>query len=147
MEIEEYFKNLEDSKMSMETAYKNYIEHIQLKCEISGISYKEIMVHGTIIPKGLDSKLEDDEEYAEEYKKRYIDYKIERENCLKDINKLESRLHRLIIEYTYINKETTKELCNSLRIYHKLEYVENTIEKEKSKARKEFKKLIEYHKK
>lgn len=147
MEIEEYFKNLEDSKMSMETAYKNYIEHIQLKCEISGISYKEIMVQGTIIPKGLDSKLEDDEEYAEEYKKRYIDYKIERENCLKDINKLESRLHRLIIEYTYINKETTKELCNSLRIYHKLEYVENTIEKEKSKARKEFKKLIEYHKK
>lgn len=147
MEIEKYFKNLEDSKISMETAYKNYIEHIQLRCDISGISYKEIMVKSTIVPKGLDSKLIDDEDFAEEYKKKYIDYKMERENCLKDINKLESRLHRLIIEYTYINKESTKELCNTLRTYHKLDYMENTIEKQKTIAKKLFEKIIEYHKK
>lgn len=144
MEIEEYFKSLEDKKTEMETAYKNYIEHIHLKCDISGISYKEIMVKGSMIPKGLDSKIEDDEFFANEYRDKYNEFKTEREKCLIDINKLKSKLHRLIIEYSFINKESIKELCLSLKKYHRMDYVESTLLKEKSKAKKEFKNIIKY---
>ena len=144
MSIEEYFVNINNKKIEMETAYKNYIEHIQLKCSVSGIDFSKEIVSGSRKIIGLDSMIQDDEEYADEYKLKHQEYKQERERCLSDIKKLKEPLYRLIIEYSYINQETIKDLCLTLKNYHNKEYSVEYITKEKSKAKKKFEEVINH---
>lgn len=142
MSIEEYFKNLHDKKEAMNSAYKDYIDSVHLYSELTGISYKEIMVSSSKKVTGLDNKLIDCDLKNEIYLNKREEYELEREKCLSAVKSLSKPLHRLIIQYGYMNEESNKDITISLKRYHKYEYSEGYIRNQKIEAKKEFEKLI-----
>lgn len=142
MTIEEYFMNLYTKKDAMNTAYKDYLDSIYLFSELTGISYKEIMTSSSRKIKGLDDGLVDSESKNEKYLKARKEYEIEREKCLDTIKSLSKPLHRLIIQYGYMNQESNKDIATSLRKYHKQDYSEDYIRNKKVEAKREFERII-----
>ena len=92
---------------------------------------------------GLDDLMIQIEELHNDYIEKYENCEIERKKCLEDINKLENKISRVIIECTYLNFESDKEILFSLKEFFNKEYSLSHIKRLKKKAIKEFIEIID----
>ena len=144
MRIREFFRYITEKKEEVEKTLKRYVESAEDFYTITGVQYSEMpKVKGKAL--GFDDLMANIEEFyntyialKKEYDDMYIDY-------LKYINKLKDKRYRLIIEYSFINGEDDKQVCESLREYHNYDYSNNYVRQLKIKAINEFELvLVEY---
>lgn len=141
MSINDFFEPINDKKTKMEKALKKYVEATEDFYTITGVKYTDMpKSKGKVL--GFDDLMANIEELFNDYLELRNQHKILYDFYISYINKLNNKTYRLIIEYSYINNEDDKQITNSLKEYHKLDYTNSHIRKLKSKASKEFNKLI-----
>lgn len=142
MTIERFFKKIQDKKTDMQKALKRYVEAVEDFYTITGVKYTDMpKAKGEAL--GFDELMINIEDLFDKYVELRNEYKDLYNGCMVHINKLENRTYRLIIEYAYINEEDDKRLLVSLKDYHDIEYSDSHLRKLKSKAVKEFRKIID----
>lgn len=143
--IEKYFKKIVDYKYNMQKAFKRYIEAQDDFYIITGIKYTT-MPKSEGKPLGFDDLMVHIEDLYNEYIKCKNKYDKEYKIIIKDINKLDNQLYRLIIEYTYIDrkidKKPDKETLKELQDYHKIDISYPYFRKIKSNAKSDFLNII-----
>ena len=141
MTIEKYFKEVNDKRVEMERALKRYVEATEEFYTITSVKYTDMpKVKGKAL--GFDDLMINIEELYEFYLERKKLYDIEYQKCMNDINKLAESIHKLIIEYAYINLERDKQIIDSLRKYHNIEISYSHLRNSKSKAKNSFINII-----
>ena len=141
MTIEEYFKEVKDKRVEMERALKRYVEATEEFYTITSVKYTDMpKAKGKVL--GFDDMMVHIEDLYEFYLEQKKLYDVEYQKCMKDINKLEEALHKLIIEYAYINLEKDKQIINSLKKYHNIEISYSHLRNSKSKAKNSFTNII-----
>ena len=138
--IEEYFKEYTKAFYDKNRAFKKYIDAKLDFYNITGTKYDDMPKGNRSI--GFDDLLAHIEELNEEYIRLYESYKQVRENCLKDIDKMDNPIHKSIIEYTYIDFEKNKKIQCLLKEYFKVDYSYGHLMKMKAQAIKEFNRVI-----
>lgn len=141
MTIEEYFKSVKDKRVEMERALKRYVEATEEFYTITSVKYTDMpKVKGKAL--GFDDLMINIEELYEFYLEQKKLYDIEYQKCMNDINQLDESLHKLIIEYAFINLERDKQIIDSLRKYHNIEISYSHLRNSKSKAKNCFINII-----
>lgn len=142
MNINQFFKDIHDKKREMEKALKKYVDATEDFYTLTGVKYTEMpKSKGNAL--GFDDLLANIEELHDEYLDLRKEYKSLYNCCMKYINKLDNIVHRLIIEYTYINLDDDKKILSTLSNFHNINYSYGHLRKIKSKAVKDFKKIID----
>lgn len=141
MNINKFFEDINDKKREMEKALKKYVDATEDFYTLTGVKYTEMpKSKGNAL--GFDDLLANIEELHEEYLDLRKEYKSLYNCCMKYINKLDNIIHRLIIEYTYINLDDDKKILSTLSNFHNINYSYGHFRNVKSKAIKEFKKIV-----
>lgn len=141
MSIYKFFEHINDEKREVEKALKRYIEAKEEFYSITSIKY-------TDMPKskgknlGFDDLMINIEDLFSKYMEKKKKYDEEYNSCMKFINQLSNNLHKLIIEYSFIDLKKDKDILNSLEDYHNINISYGTLRNEKYKAIKEFKTII-----
>lgn len=142
MNLKDFFKPINDKKVDVAIALKKYIEAIKNFYRITGLKYSDT-------PKskgqqlGFDDLMINIEDLHEQYLELRNEYKILYNFYLSCIKKVNSKSCQLIIEYAFLNNESDKQLSETLKEYHKIEYSDTYIRKIKLKASNEMLKVID----
>lgn len=143
--IDNFFKEVVNAKIEMQKALKKYIEANDSFYSLTGIKYSEMpKVKGQAL--GFDDLMANIEEIYTDYLKKEKEYNIKYQECMGHISKLDNQVHRLIIEYTYIDrkidKKSDKETLRALQDYHNIDISYSYFRIVKSNAKREFRKII-----
>lgn len=139
--IEKYFSEYTRLYHDMKKALKRYVDAQSDFYTLTGIRYDDMpKAKGKSL--GFDDLMIKIEELYNVYLELYENSEKEREKCLNDINKLSNPIHRVIIEYAYLNFESNKEIALSLQEYHNKSYSLSYISEIKTTAIREFEKII-----
>ena len=139
--IENYFSEYSYTYDKAKRALKNYLDAKEDFYNLTGTKYDD-MPKAQSKKLGLDDLLIHIEELHTTWLMLDKKCKEEKAKCLIDIDKLENKIYRLLIEYAYLNFESDKKILKSLKEIHNLDYSYSYIRKIKSKAKKEFKQII-----
>lgn len=142
MNLKDFFKPINDKKIDVAIALKKYIEAIKNFYRITGIKYSD-MPKSKGQQLGFDDLMIDIEDLHEQYLKLRNEYKILYNFYLSCIKKVNNKSCQLIIEYAFLNNESDKQLSETLKEYHKIEYSDTYIRKIKLKASSEMLKVID----
>lgn len=141
--IEKYFEKYVEKYKSMQSALKRLIDAKQDLYNITGIKYDD-MPKGSKRPTGLEVLLANIDSLEEEYikeKSKYEESKDEYKKQIDGLNELQS-IHKIIIQYAYLDFESNKMIMDSLKKYHNKDYSLGYIKILKSQANNKLKKLI-----
>jgi hypothetical protein len=144
--VKNYFMNVVIAKVDTQRAFKKYKEASEDFSNITGIDYSKSKISGTKTI-GFADLIGNIEELYNNYLKEKAKFNLEYDKCMVGINQLNNQLYKLIIEYTYIDREidqkSDKETLKVLNDYHNIDISYAYFRKVKSKAKKEFENIIE----
>lgn len=142
MTIDIYFLEYVETFHEMKKALKRYLE---AKDDIYYITGGKIDETPKAFGNGLsiDDLLINIEDLKEEYKKLTEDYETLRNIHKIKISELNNPIHKIILEYCYLDMNDDKKVLKSIREYHNKDYSESHFRRLKSQAVKEFEKLIQ----
>ena len=145
--IDDFFKELQFKKTYMEIVHEEYIEALRMNIDDNlwysyKTNYNEITVSSSKKINGLEKIFQYTQEKEYEFKIAKKDFETEKKACMLIINKLQNKLYKLIIKYTYIDEYNNKEILNILEKYHRIVLSEDYFRKVKAKAVKAFEKVI-----
>lgn len=138
--IEKHFEDVVTAKIDMQDALVKWVNANEDFYVLTGIKLSDMPKGG--VPLGYADLLINIESLYNKYLKSKEDYEIEYNKCKKQLDKLNNRVHRLIIEYTYIDREidrkSDKETLKILNKYHNIEITYPYFRRIKIIAKKEF---------
>lgn len=144
MSIENYFLEYTNTFHEMRKALKRYLEALDDYCHLTGQSKEEFYTSKTNSKcRGIDDLLINLETLQEEYLRLSENHKILRKKRKQDIDKLENPIHRLILEYAYLDFNENKMILNTLKEYHNEVYSLSHFKRLKAQAIKSFEELIQ----
>ena len=141
MSIDEYFNKINLLKIKKNEKLREYIESMILlnntyDSNLNGLPKAK----GKTV--GLDDLLLGKEKLSNEYEMLEKKYKEERIKIINEINSLNNSVYSLIIIYFFLDYHNDKDVLYALSKYHNINYSESYFRKLKSKAIKEFTKMI-----
>lgn len=143
MDIVQYFGTYNSLVENMQIALKLWVDAKEDFYYITGIQIDDMpKAKAEAKRRGLDSLMENIETLGEKYINLKLSCEDERKRCKRDIDKLESKLYRLIIEYAFLDMDKDKKILNTLKTYHNMDISYGYFRNSKSKAIKEFETLI-----
>ena len=140
--IDSYFKEYTKRYHEMKRTLKKYIDAKSDFYSLTGIRYDDM-------PKAKGKSLGFDDLMAgiEELYNTYIvssEYcEEEKKKCQADIDKLDNPIHKIIIEYSFLDFERNKNILSLLKEFHGLEYSYSHLMKLKAQAISKFKEIIQ----
>ncbi len=142
--IKKYFENVVTIKIDMQNALRKWVDANEDFYTLTGIKLSDMPKGG--VPLGYTDLLINIETLYSEYLKLKEEYEKEYSKCKINLYKLNNRVHRLIIEYTFIDREidrkSDKETLKTLNKYHNIELSYAYFRKMKLIAKKEFEKVL-----
>lgn len=142
MTIQEYFEEYTAKYHEMKKALKRYLDAKSDFYYLSGTKYDD-MPKGNSKSLGFDDIMSNIEELNITYiqlKKECIE---ERGKCQADIDKINNHIHRLILEYVFLDLDKDKKVITTLKEFHNMDYSYSHFRRLKSEAVKEFLKIIQ----
>lgn len=144
--VEEHFKKVKELYHEMQKAYKKYVDLQDSFYEISGGMKWNDMPREKGRALGLDDMMENIETQYNYYLQCKDRYTKERQRVQCDINKLSDAIHKLIIEYAFIDADDDKVILKNLKKYHRIDYSYSYFRKIKQIAIDEFEKVLKEQK-
>lgn len=142
MSIDEYFKKINLLKIKKNEKLREYIESMMVLNNTFGSNLNGLpKAKGKTV--GLDDLLLGKEKLSNEYETLEKKYKEERIKIISEINNLNNSVYSLIIIYFFLDYHNDKDVIYALSKYHNINYSESYFRKLKSKAIKEFTKMIQ----
>lgn len=142
--IEKHFENVVTAKIDMQNALRQWVNANEDFYTLTGIKLSDMPKGG--VPLGYADLLINIESLYNEYLRLKEEYENEYKKCKKELDKLNNRVHRLIIEYTYIDREidrkSDKETLLTLKKYHNIDLTYPYFRRVKIIAKKEFEKIL-----
>lgn len=140
--IEKYFEEYTKKYHKMKRALKRYVDAKSDFYSLTGIRYDDMpKAKGKSL--GFDDLMANIEGLYKNYLLESEKCEKERDKCLIDIDKLEKPIHRVIIEYVYLDFETNnKRLAMLLNKYYKKDYSLGYISELKAAAEENFRKIL-----
>ena len=140
--IEKYFEKYNEKYHEMKSALKRYIDAKQNFYTLTGINYDDMpKAKGKVL--GLDDLIADIEDLNNYYREQARELEVIRKAHLKDIYKLTKQIHRIIIEYAYLDLDKDKKIIRSLKEFHNEDYSCSHFRRLKAAAIKEFEEIIQ----
>lgn len=126
----------------MQKALKKYVEATEDFYTLTGIKYTDMpKTRGKSL--GFDDLMINIENLYNEYLEYKKDYDKDYKECMEDINKLDNQIHRLIIEYSFIDEKKDKDIIDTLSGFHDKDYSYSHFRRLKTKAIEKFERMIQ----